>query len=89
MQLKLTLGDEFEATLIPNGAYYQDTGGHWIFVVTEDGSEAIRRPVTLGRRNARYIEVLEGLEVGEQVITSPYTSFTEMQRLKLSDVPSG
>ena len=81
LQLKLTLGDEFEATLVPNGAYYQDTGGHWIFVVNGDGTEALRRPVRLGRRNARYIEVLEGLEVGERVVTSPYTSYLDMDRL--------
>jgi HlyD family secretion protein len=84
VQTKLTLGDESEALLIPNGAFYQDTGGNWIFVVTVDGSEAIRRPVRLGRRNSRFIEVLEGLEVGERVVTSPYTSYQDMQRLKLN-----
>ncbi|WOJ94777.1 efflux RND transporter periplasmic adaptor subunit [Congregibacter variabilis] len=88
LQLKLTLGDATEATLIPNGAFFQDTGGNWIFVVTTDGSEALRRPVRLGRRNSRFIEVLEGLEPGERVVTSPYTSYTDMQRLKLADESS-
>ncbi|WP_417451669.1 efflux RND transporter periplasmic adaptor subunit [Kordiimonas sp.] len=83
LQAKLTLGDATKATLIPNGAFYQDTGGNWVFVVTEDGSEAVKRTVRLGRRNSRFIEVLEGLEVGERVVTSPYTSFLEMDRLKL------
>lgn len=85
IQLKLTLGDASEATLIPNGAFFQDTGGNWIFVVNADGSEAVRRSVRLGRRNSRFIEVLEGLEVGEQVVTSPYTSYLDMQRLKLNE----
>ena len=40
IQMKLTLGDATEATLIPNGAFYQDTGGNWIFVVAADGTEA-------------------------------------------------
>lgn len=84
VQTKLTLGDASEALLIPNGAFYQDTGGNWIFVVTTDNSEAIRRPVRLGRRNSRFIEVLDGLEVGERVVTSPYTSYQDMQRLKLN-----
>jgi HlyD family secretion protein len=84
IQLKLTLGDATPATLIPNGAFFQDTGGNWIFVVTADGSEAVRRTVRLGRRNSRYIEVLDGLDRGEQVVTSPYTSFRDMDRLKLS-----
>jgi len=84
LQATLVLGDATEALLIPNGAFFQDTGGNWMFVVSPDGTEAIRRNVVLGRRNARYIEVLEGLEAGEEVITSPYSSFREMDRLSLS-----
>ncbi len=83
LQTKLTLGDATKAALIPNGAFYQDTGGNWVFVVTPEGDQAVKRNVRLGRRNSRYIEVLEGLEVGERVVTSPYTSFVEMDRLKL------
>jgi HlyD family secretion protein len=54
-----------------------------VFVVAPDGSEAIKRTVRLGRRNTDYIEVLDGLEPGEKVITSPYTSFVGMDRLVL------
>ncbi|MDT0602369.1 efflux RND transporter periplasmic adaptor subunit [Thalassotalea castellviae] len=83
LQTKLTLGDASSATLIPNGAFYQDTGGKWVFVVAEDGSEAVRRSIRLGRRNNQFIEVLDGLEVGEKIVTSPYTSYQDMQRLAL------
>lgn len=83
MQLKLTLGDNADALLIPNGAFYQETGGNWLFVVSADGTEAIKRSVRLGRRNTDFIEVLDGLEPGEKVITSPYTSYVGMDRLTL------
>ena len=83
MQVKLTLGDNTEATLIPNGSFYQETGGSWIFVVSPDGAEAVKRNVRLGRRNTDVIEVLDGLEPGERVITSPYTSYVGMDRLTL------
>lgn len=83
IQTKLTLGDPTQALLIPNGAFYNETGGSWIFVVTPDGSEAVKRQVRLGRRNANYIEVLEGLEPGERVLTSPYTGFADKDRLDL------
>ena len=83
LQTKLTLGDPTPALLIPNGAFYNETGGAWVFVVTPDGSEAIKRQVRLGRRNADYIEVLEGLEAGERVLTSPYTGFADKDRLDL------
>jgi|TARA_Y100000310_G_scaffold251125_1_gene257547 HlyD family secretion protein len=83
IQARLTLGDSVSAKLIPNGAFYQDTGGNWVFVVSGDGNDAIKRTVQLGRRNSRYIEVLDGLESGERIVTSPYSSFKDMDRLKL------
>lgn len=83
LQAKLTLGDPTPALLIPNGSFYNDTGGAWVFVVTDDGSEAVKRPVRLGRRNADFIEVLDGLQPGEKVLTSPYTGFADKDRLDL------
>jgi HlyD family secretion protein len=83
LQAKLTLGDPAPALLIPNGAFYNETGGAWVFVVAPGGGEAVKRNVRLGRRNADYIEVLEGLEPGERVITSPYTGFADKDRLDL------
>ncbi|TWX70791.1 HlyD family efflux transporter periplasmic adaptor subunit [Colwellia demingiae] len=84
IQIKLTLGDASEALLIPNGAFFQDTGGKWMFVVSPNGSEAVKRNVRLGRRNNQFIEVIEGLELGEQVVTSPYSSYQDMQRLNFN-----
>ena len=40
--LNLQLGQPEEAVMIPRGTFYQKTGGRWIYVVTEDGSKAIR-----------------------------------------------
>ncbi|WP_243450946.1 efflux RND transporter periplasmic adaptor subunit [Sphingosinicella sp. CPCC 101087] len=84
VQIRLTLGDPAPALLIPNGAFYNETGGNWVFVVAPDGGSAVKRQVRLGRRNADHIEVLEGLDPGERVITSPYTGFAERDRLDLS-----
>ena len=83
IQTRLTLGDAMQARLIPNGSFFQDTGGNWVFVVTPDGSEAVRRNVELGRRNNQYIEVLSGLEPGEQVIISPYSQFVDRTHLSI------
>ena len=83
LQLNLQLGSPSDSLLIPNGAFYQDTGGNWVFVVTVDGARAVKRNVRLGRRNLKFIEVLDGLEAGERVITSPYTNYLDMDRLEL------
>ena len=84
LQARLTLGDPAPALLVPNGAFYAETGGNWIFVASADGKSAVKRKVRLGRRNAETIEVLEGLEAGERVITSPYTGFADKDRLDLT-----
>jgi HlyD family secretion protein len=85
VQVRLTLGDPTPALLLPAGAFANESGGNWVFVVAPDGSHAVRREVRLGRRNANHIEVLGGLEAGERVITSPYTGFAERDRLELTE----
>ena len=84
LQARLTLGDPASAVLIPNGSFYNDTGGNWVFVVAPGGKSAVKRQVRLGRRNTETIEVLGGLQPGEKVVTSPYTGFTDKDRLDLS-----
>ncbi len=87
LQMKLTLGDPVRTLTIPNGPYYQDTGGNWVFVITEDRSRAVRRQVRLGRRNTDSVEIEEGLVEDERVITSPYSTFKDLTSFNLK--PSG
>jgi HlyD family secretion protein len=84
LQTKLTLGDSAKALLMPNGAFFNDTGGNWVFVVDKSGNGATRRQVQLGRRNADFIEVLGGLSPGERVITSSYSGLTDKTHLTFS-----
>jgi HlyD family secretion protein len=84
VQAKLTLGDSSKALLIPNGAFFNDTGGNWIFVVDRGGKSASKRPIQLGRRNSDFIEVLGGLKPGERVITSSYSGLVDKDRLSFS-----
>jgi HlyD family secretion protein len=79
--INLQLGQPVEAVLIPRGAFYQNTGGQWIFVVTADEKKAVRRPIRIGRQNPTYYEVLSGLEAGEKVITSSYDNYGDAQEL--------
>jgi len=81
IQTRLTLGDSSKAVVIPNGAFFNDTGGSWVFVVDKSGNGATRRQVQLGRRNTDFIEVLSGLSPGEQVITSSYSGLTDKAHL--------
>lgn len=80
--LNLQLGESEEAVLVPRGAFFQTTGGRWIYVVDADGEGATRREIRISRQNPQYYEVLEGLQPGERVITSGYEKFGDSERLK-------
>jgi HlyD family secretion protein len=81
VQAKLTLGDSSRALLIPNGAFFNDTGGNWVFVVDSGGKSATKRQVQLGRKNSDFIEVLGGLKPGQRVITSSYSGLVDKDHL--------
>ncbi|WP_339144254.1 efflux RND transporter periplasmic adaptor subunit [Pseudoalteromonas galatheae] len=84
LQLELLLADAKAATLIPNGGFYQDTAGKWVFVLEQGSQVAVKKSVTFGERNNKYIEVLDGLAVGDRVITSSYSSFKDMHSVSLT-----
>ncbi|MCG8606995.1 efflux RND transporter periplasmic adaptor subunit [bacterium] len=85
LHIRLELGDLTEAVLIPRGGFYQKTGGQWIYVVDKSGGFAIKRDVDLGRQNPQVYEVLAGLQPGEQVITSTYDNFGDIDKLILKE----
>jgi HlyD family secretion protein len=84
VRMRLEIGQPADTLVLANGAFYDDTGGQWVFVVDESGDYAVRRDVRFGRRNPDGIEVLEGLSEGERVITSGYESFERFDRLRFN-----
>lgn len=83
LQIRLALSDETEAVLLAKGGFYQQTGGNWIFKVSESGNTAYKVNITLGRQSPDYFEVLEGLKPGDKVVTSSYENYGDMQELVL------
>lgn len=83
LQIRLALSDETQALLLAKGGFYQQTGGNWVFKVSEDGKTAYKVDVQLGRQSPDYYEVLSGLEPGDKVVTSSYENYGTMQELVL------
>ena len=79
--ISLQLGQPKESVLVPIGGFFQETGGQWIFVLDPSESFATRRNISIGRKNPKYYEVLEGLQPGEKVIISGYESFGKNEKL--------
>ena len=83
LQIVLALSDETVAILLPKGGFYQQTGGNWIFKVSDDGKTASRVDIQLGRQSIDFFEVLGGLNPGDKVITSSYENYGTIQELVL------
>jgi HlyD family secretion protein len=82
-RIRLELGESKNALILPKGGFYQSTGGQWVFVVDKTGSKAVKRNISIGRQNPQYYEILEGLAVGEKVISSGYENFGTADKLIL------
>ena len=63
-----------DALQIPLSAAFRDDTGWAVFVALDGVAE--KRPVTLGRRNDRMVEVITGLKQAEQVVTHPSDAIT-------------
>jgi HlyD family secretion protein len=81
--ISLQLGQPKVSVLVPIGGFFQETGGQWIFVLDPSESFATKRSISIGRKNPKYYEVLEGLKPGEKVIVSGYETFGKNEKLIL------
>lgn len=81
--IKLQLGLADEAILLPKGSFFQNTGGQWAYVLNENGTEAIKQAIRIGKQNPKYYEIIEGLKPGDQVITSGYDLFGDNDKIVL------
>lgn len=68
---------------IANGSYYMGKGDYDLFVVT-GGNELVKRKVRLGDSNFEFVEVVSGLEPGDQVVVSDMSDYKNSNKLKLN-----
>lgn len=85
LDVDLVLSQGVESTLlVKRGAFANSTGGNWAFVLSEDGSIAIKRPIKLGKKNQNYYQVIDGISAGERVITSNYSAFDKADTIQIT-----
>ncbi|MCZ6835622.1 MAG: HlyD family efflux transporter periplasmic adaptor subunit [Planctomycetota bacterium] len=63
--------------------YAQAYGTIGLFILEPDGIHAVRRQVTLGAVSVTKVEIREGLELTDQVITSDTSTFDDVDRIRL------
>ena len=82
-QARIELGGQAQSVIVPKGNFYNYTHGQWVFRLNEQGTRAVRVPVSIGRQNPRQYEVLEGLEPGDVIITTGYDRIADADEVVL------
>ena len=67
---------------IANGSYYVGKGEYELFVAK--GNQLIKRRVQLGDSNCEFVEVVSGLQPGEEVVVSDMSNYKNKNKLKLN-----
>lgn len=66
---------------IANASYYVGKGEYELFVAS--GDQLLKRKVQLGDSNYEYVEVISGLEPGDEVVVSDMSSYRDKNKLKI------
>jgi len=82
-RVQIELGQPEDALVIPRGDFFQTTGGQWIYKVNAAGTRATRIPISIGRQNPQQYEITSGLQPGDKVIVTGYSTFGDAQELIL------
>ena len=83
VQVRLELSATKKVKLVPRGGFSQSNGGQHVFIV--QNGDAVKRKVVFGAQNPDFIEVKEGLEIGDEIIVSSYTSFGDAEKIILTE----
>ena len=82
-RVQIELGQPEEALVIPRGDFFQTTGGQWIYKLNESGTKARKTPISIGRQNPQQYEITGGLQSGDKVIVTGYSTFGDAEELIL------
>lgn len=69
---------------VSNASYYVGRGEYELFVRTGEG-ELEKRKVQLGESNFEYVEVVSGLQPGDQIVVSDMSQYRNRNKLKLKE----
>ena len=66
---------------IANSSYYVGKGEYELFVINDN--QLLKRKVQLGDSNFEYVEVVSGLQEGDQVVVSDMSAYKDKNKLKI------
>lgn len=85
LQIDLSLSEVKTTKLVSKGGYFRHTNGRWVYLVSPDGLSARKLSVVAGRHNPQSFEIVEGLEIGDWIVSSSYDMFGDADELEFSE----
>jgi HlyD family secretion protein len=82
LSVRVLLDRRDKVVIVNRGSFVDEGGGRFAYVI-QDG-QAVKRAIRLGAQSLSKVEVLEGLQPGEQVVISGAQAFNGAERITLS-----
>lgn len=83
LSTRIVLESREDVLKVQRGAFLDSGGGRIAYVVQDD--VAVRRPIRTGATSVSEVEILEGLEPGDRIITSNLGEFERVETVRLAD----
>jgi HlyD family secretion protein len=83
VSIRILMDERPDVLKVERGAFYEASGGKYAYVVHDGVAE--RKPITTGAASVREIEILSGLEPGEQIVISDTDTFEDATRVRIID----
>lgn len=74
-----------DAVVLPRGPYLTSGNRTYLYRINDGGDEAERIPVTYGAVTDESVEILSGVEPGDRIITSSYSSYIDYKTIQLGE----
>jgi HlyD family secretion protein len=83
VDIEIITAEKADVLKVRRGPALESAGVEQVYVV--EGDRAVRRPVRLGMSERREIEIVEGLEPGEEIIISDTSSFEQLTEIRIKE----
>lgn len=79
--IRLELSGATSSKVVSKGAFFRHTSGRWVYKLSDDGKGARKAAIKVGMQNPEDLEIIDGLVVGDWIVSSSYESFNDVDEL--------
>jgi len=83
VSIRIVLEDKPDVIKLRKAAYLDSSAGRYVYVI--NGDTAVKRTVNFGRQSVNEVEVISGLDPGEEIISSDISKFKQAEQIYLAD----